>query len=87
MAQADAIERMEAQHHRLEELVTQVTGALDGLATDPQRTLCEQAARSVGRMTGLSQPALGAMLACCAMALSTAGASRGPAKAVLRGGG
>ena len=34
--QAETIARMEQQHHRLEELVTQVTGALDGLAADPR---------------------------------------------------
>ena len=42
--QAEAIARMEQQHHRLEELVTQVTGALDGLAADPRQPLCEQVA-------------------------------------------
>ncbi|MGW3649840.1 hemerythrin domain-containing protein [Streptomyces sp. NPDC000878] len=41
---AEAIARMEEQHHRLEELVVQVTGALDGLAADPRRPLCEQVA-------------------------------------------
>lgn len=42
--QAEAIARMEQQHHRLEELVTQVTGVLDGLAADPRQPLCEQVA-------------------------------------------
>ncbi|MGW1784642.1 hemerythrin domain-containing protein [Streptomyces sp. NPDC002143] len=42
--QAEAIARMEEQHHRLEELVTQVTAALDGLAADPRPPLCEQVA-------------------------------------------
>ena len=42
--QAETIARMEQQHHRLEELVTQVTGALDGLAADPRQPLCEQVA-------------------------------------------
>ncbi|MDV9169325.1 hemerythrin domain-containing protein [Streptomyces sp. W16] len=40
---ADAVARMEEQHHRLEELVTEVRGALDGLAADP-RPLAEQVA-------------------------------------------
>lgn len=42
--QAEAIARMEEQHHRLEELVTRVTGALDSLAADPRQPLCEQVA-------------------------------------------
>jgi hemerythrin-like domain-containing protein len=42
--QAETIARMEQQHHRLEELVTQVTGALDNLAADPRQPLCEQVA-------------------------------------------
>jgi iron-sulfur cluster repair protein YtfE (RIC family) len=42
VVQAEAITRMEEQHHRLEELVTQVRGALDGLAADPRQPLCEQ---------------------------------------------
>ncbi|MEV6537673.1 hemerythrin domain-containing protein [Streptomyces sp. NPDC051665] len=41
---ADAITRMEEQHHRLEELVTRVRGALDGLAADPRPSRCEQVA-------------------------------------------
>jgi iron-sulfur cluster repair protein YtfE (RIC family) len=41
---ADAIARMEEQHHRLEELVTRVTGALDSLAADPRQPLGEQVA-------------------------------------------
>ena len=44
VVQAEAITRMEEQHHRLEELVTQVRGALDGLAADPRQPLCEQVA-------------------------------------------
>ncbi|MER5786821.1 hemerythrin domain-containing protein [Streptomyces sp. NPDC001980] len=42
--QAGAIARMAEQHHRLEELVTRVTDALDGLAADPRPPLCEQVA-------------------------------------------
>ncbi|MGW0834176.1 hemerythrin domain-containing protein [Streptomyces prunicolor] len=42
--QAETITRMEQQHHRLEELVTQVAGALDQLAADPRQPLCEQVA-------------------------------------------
>ena len=42
--QAEAIARMEEQHHRLEELVTQVTAALGELAADPRQPLCEQLA-------------------------------------------
>jgi iron-sulfur cluster repair protein YtfE (RIC family) len=42
--QAGAITRMEEQHHRLEELVTQVTGTLNELAADPRQPLCEQVA-------------------------------------------
>ncbi|WP_405946162.1 hemerythrin domain-containing protein [Streptomyces prunicolor] len=42
--QAETIARMEQQHHRLEELVTQVTGALDQLAADPRQPLCGQVA-------------------------------------------
>lgn len=42
--QAEAITRMEEQHHRLEELVTRVRTALDGLAADPRQPLCEQVA-------------------------------------------
>jgi iron-sulfur cluster repair protein YtfE (RIC family) len=42
--QAGTIARMEQQHHRLEELVTQVTGVLDRLAADPRQPLCEQVA-------------------------------------------
>ncbi|WP_371600000.1 hemerythrin domain-containing protein [Streptomyces sp. NBC_00564] len=41
---AEAITRMEEQHHRLEELVTQVSAVLDGLAVDPRQPLCEQVA-------------------------------------------
>ena len=41
---AEAIARMEEQHHRLEELVTLVRGALDGLAADPRPSVCEQVA-------------------------------------------
>jgi iron-sulfur cluster repair protein YtfE (RIC family) len=44
VVQAEAITRMEEQHHRLEELVTQVRGALDKLAADPRQPLCEQIA-------------------------------------------
>ncbi|MFJ4786616.1 hemerythrin domain-containing protein [Streptomyces sp. NPDC088794] len=42
--QAETIARMEEQHHRLDELVTRVTGALDGLAADPRQLLCAQVA-------------------------------------------
>jgi iron-sulfur cluster repair protein YtfE (RIC family) len=42
--QAEAITRMEEQHHRLEELATQVKSALDRLAADPRQPLCEQVA-------------------------------------------
>ncbi|MEV0485313.1 hemerythrin domain-containing protein [Streptomyces sp. NPDC050508] len=42
--QAEAITRMEEQHHRLEELATQVTSVLDSLAADPRQLLCEQVA-------------------------------------------
>ena len=42
--QAEAIARMEEQHHRLEELLTQVTGTLDQLAADPRQPLYEQVA-------------------------------------------
>ena len=41
---ADVIARMEEQHHRLEELVTLVRGALDGLAAYPRPSVCEQVA-------------------------------------------
>ncbi|WP_406356385.1 hemerythrin domain-containing protein [Streptomyces sp. NBC_00658] len=41
---AEAITRMEEQHHRLEELVTQVSAVLDGLAVDPRQPLCGQVA-------------------------------------------
>ncbi|WP_406130303.1 hemerythrin domain-containing protein [Streptomyces sp. NBC_00989] len=41
---ADAVTRMEEQHHRLEELVTEVRSALDGLAADPRPPVCEQVA-------------------------------------------
>lgn len=42
--QADVIARMQEQHHRLDELVTKVTAALDELAADPRQPLCEQVA-------------------------------------------
>jgi hemerythrin-like domain-containing protein len=42
--QAEVIARMEEQHHRLGELVTQVEGALDELAADPRQPLCEKVA-------------------------------------------
>ncbi|MFI6407224.1 hemerythrin domain-containing protein [Streptomyces sp. NPDC050548] len=41
---AEAVARMEEQHHRLEELVTDVRGALDALAADPRPSLAEQVA-------------------------------------------
>lgn len=41
---AEAITRMEEQHHRLEELVTRVSTALDELAAEPRQPLCEQVA-------------------------------------------
>ncbi|WP_262057295.1 hemerythrin domain-containing protein [Streptomyces sp. STR69] len=41
---AEAVARMEEQHHRLEELVTDVRGALDGLAADPRPSLAERVA-------------------------------------------
>jgi hypothetical protein len=44
VGQTEVIARMEAQHQRLDELVAQVTGALNGLAAGPQRALCEQVA-------------------------------------------
>jgi hemerythrin-like domain-containing protein len=47
---AEAITRMEEQHHRLEELVTQVRGALDGLAADPRQPLCEQVAAQLTQL-------------------------------------
>jgi iron-sulfur cluster repair protein YtfE (RIC family) len=37
VGQTEVIARMEAQHQRLDELVAQVTGALDELAADPQQ--------------------------------------------------
>ncbi|MCI3277808.1 hemerythrin domain-containing protein [Streptomyces cylindrosporus] len=43
-AHAEAIARMEEQHHRLEELVTKVTGALDGLMAAPQPAVCAEVA-------------------------------------------
>ncbi|MCX5243532.1 hemerythrin domain-containing protein [Streptomyces prunicolor] len=48
--QAETIARMEQQHHRLEELVTQVTGALDQLAADPRQPLCEQVADQLAEL-------------------------------------
>ncbi|WP_051741139.1 hemerythrin domain-containing protein [Streptomyces xylophagus] len=48
--QAETIARMEEQHHRLEELVTQVTGALDSLAADPRQPLCEQVAAQLSEL-------------------------------------
>ena len=50
VVQAEAITRMEEQHHRLEELVTQVRGALDGLAADPRQPLCEQVAAQLAEL-------------------------------------
>ncbi|WP_405970145.1 hemerythrin domain-containing protein [Streptomyces sp. NBC_00988] len=47
---AGAITRMEEQHHRLEELVTRVRGALDGLAADPRPPLCEQVAAQLAEL-------------------------------------
>ncbi|WP_019069626.1 hemerythrin domain-containing protein [Streptomyces hokutonensis] len=41
---AEAVARMEEQHHRLEELVTEVRSALDGLAADPRPPLADQVA-------------------------------------------
>ncbi|MGW0949569.1 hemerythrin domain-containing protein [Streptomyces sp. NPDC002623] len=48
--QAEAIARMEEQHHRLEELLAQVTGALDGLAADPRPPLCAQVAAQLAEL-------------------------------------
>lgn len=48
--QAEAIARMEEQHHRLEELVTRVRGTLDGLAADPRPALCEQVAARLAEL-------------------------------------
>ena len=50
VVQAEAITRMEEQHHRLEELVTQVRVALDGLAADPRQPLCEQVAAQLTQL-------------------------------------
>jgi iron-sulfur cluster repair protein YtfE (RIC family) len=50
VVQAEAITRMEEQHHRLEELVTQVRVALDGLAADPRQPLCEQVAAQLAEL-------------------------------------
>ncbi|WP_405576643.1 hemerythrin domain-containing protein [Streptomyces sp. NBC_01092] len=47
---AEAITRMEEQHHRLEELVTQVTGALDELTADPRPSLCVQVADQLAEL-------------------------------------
>ncbi|MEV8543394.1 hemerythrin domain-containing protein [Streptomyces sp. NPDC051572] len=47
---AGAIARMEEQHHRLEELVTRVRGALDGLAADPRPSLCERVAAQLAEL-------------------------------------
>ncbi|WOX07622.1 hemerythrin domain-containing protein [Streptomyces sp. N50] len=47
---AEAITRMEAQHHRLEELVTLVRDALDGLAADPRPPVCEQVAAQLSEL-------------------------------------
>jgi hypothetical protein len=48
--QADVVARMEEQHHRLHELVTQVAGALDELAADPRQPLCEQVAARLAEL-------------------------------------
>jgi len=48
--QAETIARMEEQHHRLEELVAQVTGALDELAADPRQPLREQVAAQLAEL-------------------------------------
>ncbi|MGW3291006.1 hemerythrin domain-containing protein [Streptomyces sp. NPDC001002] len=45
--QAETIARMEEQHHRLDELVVQLTGALDSLAADPRQPLCTQVAEQL----------------------------------------
>ncbi|MCX4903967.1 hemerythrin domain-containing protein [Streptomyces sp. NBC_00878] len=50
---AEAVERMEIQHHRLEDLIRQVTGALDELAANPRRTLCEQVATQLAELRSL----------------------------------
>ncbi|MGW3413045.1 hemerythrin domain-containing protein [Streptomyces sp. NPDC000888] len=47
---AEAIARMEEQHHRLEELVMQVRAALDELAADPRQPLCEQVAAQLAEL-------------------------------------
>jgi len=47
---ADAVTRMEEQHQRLEKLVTEVRGALDGLAADPRPPLCEQVAAQLAEL-------------------------------------
>ncbi|XUL92645.1 hemerythrin domain-containing protein [Streptomyces galilaeus] len=41
---AEAVARMEEQHHRLEELVTEVRGALDALAAAPRPPLADRVA-------------------------------------------
>ena len=51
--QAAAIARMEEQHHRLEQLLTQVTGALDELAADPLEPLCEQVAAQLTELSSV----------------------------------
>ena len=48
--QAEAIARMEGQHHRLEELVAQVTGALDELAADDLQVLREHVAAQLAEL-------------------------------------
>ncbi|WP_327406003.1 hemerythrin domain-containing protein [Streptomyces sp. NBC_01288] len=47
---AEAITRMEEQHHRLEDLVTRVRGELDTLAADPRPSLCEQVAAQLAEL-------------------------------------
>ncbi|MFJ9380448.1 hemerythrin domain-containing protein [Streptomyces sp. NPDC101455] len=47
---AEAIARMEEQHHRLAELVTRERGALDGLAAHPRPALCEQVAAQLAEL-------------------------------------
>lgn len=50
---AEAVARMEEQHHRLEELVTRVRGALDELAADPRPFLCAQVADQLAELSAV----------------------------------
>ncbi|MEV0738254.1 hypothetical protein AB0I51_20265 [Streptomyces sp. NPDC050549] len=50
----EAVARMEEQHHRLEELVTAVRGALDAPAADPRPPLAEQVADRLTELGSVS---------------------------------